>query len=507
MLRLLKTRTRDDTGGRTNRPLTSRRSCASRTVLLLALLIATTIFTACGGGGSSGSDTTATLSGNWQFTLAPPVDGSFSGGLQGGFLLQTSGSVKGSAAYAVSLPGFSIPCNSGSAAITGTISGQTVTLTAVAGTKTFTFSGMLSFDGSTMVGTYTTPTAGTSGDGATCGTIQTVPMQWSAILVPPITGAIVGNFHSVGGVAGLSNQDFLVSGSLTQAENTGASTATVSGTFNFANSDYPCFNAVSAAASVYGQISGNTITLQLVGPNESILGQIGEPTGSNGTTGLNPVTFDSAGGGYILQGIGPSYLVATSLCPGSLRSIDVAGDYGNICLAVQSASGTPNACQQPITLAPTTLTFPSQTVGATSTQTITLENASDTTLSGLLLTLANIPASAANFAETDACGLAGVPSHGKVFSLVPGQSCAVTIAFTPQCVTQCASALTATLTVTSPVSADKDTVFAVPITGTVFSSSAGISSSELDFRAEGGRRPPSVGNHTLQDIEHYAEIN
>jgi hypothetical protein len=28
------------------------------------------------------------LSGNWQFTMAPPSDGSFLGGLQGGFLLQ-----------------------------------------------------------------------------------------------------------------------------------------------------------------------------------------------------------------------------------------------------------------------------------------------------------------------------------------------------------------------------------------------------------------------------------
>jgi hypothetical protein len=506
MLRLDKNRTQ----GRTNRPLHSHRSCAGRRGLLLALLIATTILTACGGSGSSasgGSENTATLSGNWQFTLAPPVDGSFLGGVQGGFLLQTSNSVKGSAAYAVSLPGFLIPCNSGSAGITGTISGQAVTLTAAAGTQTFTFSGTLSFDGSTMVGTYTTPTAGTSGDGATCGTIQTVPIQWSATLVPPITGAILGNIHSVGGVAGLSNQDFRVSGSLIQAENTGSSTATVTGNLDFGNSDYPCFNTVSDTASVYGQISGNIVTLQVVGPNQSILGQIGEPTGSNGTTGLNLVTFDSAGGGYILHGIGPSYLMATSVCPGSLGNIDTAGDYGNLCLALQSASGTPNTCQQPITLTPAALTFPSQIAGSTSTQTITLANASGTTLSGLVLTLANIPASAANFAETDACGLEGVPSQGAPFYLASGQSCAVTIAFTPQCVTQCASALTATLTVASPVSADNDTVFAVPITGTGTSSSAGTSTSELDFRAEDRRRPASISNHTLLDIEPYAEID
>jgi hypothetical protein len=461
------------------------------------------MFSACGGGSSSGSGNTTTLSGNWQFTLAPPVDGSFLGGLQGGFLLQTNGSVKGSAAYAVSLPGLLIPCNSGSAALTGTISGQTVALTAVAGTQTFTFQGTLSFDGSTMVGTYTTPTAGTAGDGSTCGTVQTVPMQWSAILVPAITGNIQGNFHSTGGVAGLSNQDFSLSGSLTQAENTGASTATVTGTLNF--SDYPCFSSASDNASVYGQISGNSVTLQIVGNDEAVLGQIGEPTGSNGVTGLNPVTFDSAQGGYILHGVGPSYLVATSACPGSLANAVAAGDYGNLCLAVGSALGTSNACQQAITLTPATLVFPAQAVGTTSTQTITLANASSATLSGLVLKFANIPSSATNYAETDACGPQGIASQGEPFNLVSGQSCSITVTFIPQCATECESALTATLTVMSPVSADNDTVFAVPITGTGVSGSA-TSTSELDFGVEGRRRPPNISNRTLQDTENHAEI-
>ena len=36
------------------------------------------------------ADQYLTLSGNWQFTLANPPDGSFLGGLQGGFLLQNN---------------------------------------------------------------------------------------------------------------------------------------------------------------------------------------------------------------------------------------------------------------------------------------------------------------------------------------------------------------------------------------------------------------------------------
>jgi hypothetical protein len=444
------------------------------------LLAAAILLSACGGGGASSgsSETPASLAGNWQFTMAPPADGSFLGGLQGGFLLQTNGSVTGNTAFAVSLPGLLIPCNVGSAPIIGMISGQTVNLTAVAGTQTFTLTGTLSLDGSTLAGTYTS-TAGTSGDGAPCGTLQTVPMQWTAALVPPITGAVQGNFHSTGGAAGLSNQDFLVSGSLTQSANSGASTANVSGTLNFSNSDYPCFSSASNTANVSGQISGNFVTLQIVGSNQSVLGQIGEPADSNGASGLNPVNFDSVQGGYILHASGPAYMVASTDCPGSLANTSTAGDFGNLCLSVGSALGSANACQQPIALTPAALTFPQQSVGTTSTQTITLANVSSTALSGLVLTFANVPANLANFAATDACGPQGASSQGQPFSLASSQSCVITIAFAPQCVSGCASSLNAALTVTSPVSTDTDKIFSVPVTGTADS-----------------------GNRTVQEVEH-----
>jgi hypothetical protein len=520
MLRL----TTDRTRCRRSRPLGWRRFLAPYLNRLLVLLSVAIMFSGCGGNSSAGSEPSPSLSGNWQFTVAPPADGSFFGGLEGGFLLESSGSVTGAAAYAVSLSKLLIPCSSGSAAISGTTTGQTVSLTAVAGTQTFTFSGMLSLDGSTMAGTYAS-TAGTAGDGAPCGTAQT-GLQWSAIVVPPISGTIQGSFHSTGGTAGLSNQDFPVTGSLTQENNTGASTAVVTGTLSFTNpatsaSDYPCFDT----ASVYGGISGNSVTLQIVGSDESILGQIGEPAGSNGATGLNAATFVSLHGGYVLNGVGPSYLVASSACPGTLDSIFTdgvvsTGDYGNICLAIGAPLGAPNACQEPITLTPAALSFPAAAVGTSSTETITLGNTSGAALNGLALTFANIPATAANFTETDVCGPGGVASEGEPFELASGESCAITVTFTAQCAAECGSPLQATLTVTSPVSADNDTVFTVPITGSVTSGGA------VEFGAEAGSkasRSPSLSfakrnehaieplpissRRTSEDMEHHADFD
>jgi hypothetical protein len=474
----------------------SRRCGARLKTLLLPVLLGAVILAACGGSSSGGGKIQLLLSGNWQFTMAPPSDGSFLGGLQGGFLLQDGTSATGAATYAVSLPGLLIPCNIGTATITGSITGSIGnqnewTITAVAGTQTFTLQGIQSFDGTTIAGTYNS-TAGTAADGGPCGTAQT-GLQWSATLVPPITGNLQGSFHSTGGAAGLTNQDFLLSGSITQAQNTGASSAAVSGTMNFSlpgsnNSDYPCFDT----ASVYGQISGNSVTLQIVGPDESILGQIGEPANSNGVTGLNPVTFDSTQGGYILHAVGPSYLVATNTCPGNLSSTSTAGDYGDICLAVGSPSGT-NACQEPINLAPAavTMTYPPVPPATTSTETVTLGNTSNGALSGLTLAFANNPPTATNFSETDNCGPGGIPSQGQPFNLASGGSCVITITFTPQCGSQCSSPLSATLTVTSPASADDNTVFTVPITGTVT-----------------GEGAVQNFSSTSQDLEqHHAETN
>jgi len=464
--------------------------------LFSVLLAGPLLLTACGGGSSSNAQNNTGpngIAGNWQFTMGPPPDNSFLGGLQGGFLLQNNMSVTGAAVYRIELPappgGSPTVCNGGSAPITGTVNGSNVSFTAVTGPQTFTLTGGLSADGLTMIGTYT------STDGHGCGKAES-GLPWSAVYVPTLTGSIQGNFHSVLSPK-LKDQDFPVTGSLTQGQNIGASSATVTGTLNFEG--YPCLTT----ASVNGQVSGNALILQFFASSGSDVGQIGAPAGDSNPS---PVTILSSAAGTVIQGTN-GYGVSTGACPGG----NLPGDVGNVCLAL----GNTMSCTQPITLSPASLSFPIQQVGlpltvevgsAPTTQTIILTNAglSGTPLSGLSLSFN--PQSGApspfgvsdfnglpNFTEQDNC--ANPP--GSTFSLASQQSCSITIAFSPQQSCPwlpstalggenpefCPFPLSASLVVNSPVSVDNLTSFAVPITGLAFSAIM-PSTPELDFGAE-----------------------
>lgn len=470
---------------------------------LCALLLAAIIMaTGCSSGGNNNNNTQGgpSATGNWQFTVASPTDQSFTGGLQGGFLVQQGSTITGQAVYVVSLPqssGTPTVCSSGSATITGTLNGQNVTLNAT-GAQTFSFTGTLSMDGTTMAGTYSS-TAGTynSTTGpAACGTAQT-GLQWSAALVPALSGSVQGNFHSTFGP--LQNQDFTFTGLLTQGQNIGASSATVTGYLNFVNpstgiSDYPCLSLVN----VNGQISGSSLILQLIGQDGSNAGQIGGVVGS----GLGTVTLASTPHGYVVQSTsGPAYVVNSTFCPSS--GLSAPGDEGNLCLSLSTT-----ACQQPILLTPGFLSFPSQTLGSAATsQTITLTNTSPTnsTLNGLQAQLVIGPGSfpgfsdfdgLPNFTESDTCAT----SPGSPFSLEAGKSCTITVSFAPQescpwlpypsppsifgaSPTYCPFPLTTFVAVQSPSSADADLTFSVPITG--YGASALVPSTpELGFGSE-----------------------
>ena len=411
------------------------------------------------------------LSGNWQFTVANPPDQSFAGGLQGGFLVQNNNSLTGSIAYSISDSPASV-CNSGSATITGTISEQNVTFTAAAGTQTFTFIGSVSTDSSTMIGTYSS-TAGTGANGIACGTAQT-NLAWSANFVPPLVGAIQGNFHSTGGSSGLMNQQFPVTGLITQAANSGQSSAVVTGTLTFVDpvsllSVYPCIDMVT----LNGSISGNIVTLRLIAGDGSNVGQMG------GILPTQPVTFDRFRGGNVLHDLaGMGYAFNTQTCPGT--SLVQAGDFGNICLGVANST----ACSQPISLSPAELVFPPQAPGATSTLPVYLVNNTQSMLSGVAVTLGNASTPENNFAIVGAtCDVPGeplalpipLPEPDQPFDFLAGQTCTLPVSFT----SSSSAAVSATLSVTSPASVDNDKVFAVPISGT-----ASASASRSDMGAD-----------------------
>jgi hypothetical protein len=508
-------------------PGSSRLHAASLMVLsCAAILMMGAVLSSCGGSGGSfgGSQPPGMFSGNWQFTMAAQTDGNptdptFVGGLQGGFFLQSNGSVTGQTVYSIATStSITGACNSGSAPVSVTISGQNVTLTEVAGAQTFTLTGTLASNGSTMMGTYTS-TAGTAADGSPCGYAET-GLSWSAVSVPPLTGSISGSFHSggTGDDSGLLNQDFPVTGSLTQGANIGASNATVTGSLSFMNpltgsSDYPCIP--SGVVYVNGQISGNTVILQLIDVNGSNDGQIGIPISQASTNGgLETVTYNSTTNGYVLQSQGQAYVVNTRYCP-SNSSGDFE-DLGYICLGLNSQT----ACQEPITLFPEAITFPAQTLGTTpAQQTITLSNNSGSPLTGLTLTFSddntyvfsgesdfnNLP----SFSETDACGAGGTDSQGQPFNLGAGQSCPITVTFNPE--ESCpwipfgsppsASGVSPEycpftipgiqVQANSPSSADNDTSFVVSISGTGLSAVA-PSTHELDFSAEEQLSPPEA---------------
>jgi hypothetical protein len=473
-------------------------------ILLFGSMLA---LSACGGGSSSSSQQSqqgAVLAGNWQFNMTGPPDNSFVGGMQGGFLLQNNGSVTGGVVYSIALPQPpptpATVCSSGSAAVTGILNGQQVTLNAIAGTQTYALTGTLSADGSTMMGTYT------STDGQGCGTAQT-GLQWSATSVNPITGNIQGIFHSTLGGA-LLNQNFPVTGFLTQGENIGASNATVTGSLNF-NGGYPCLNT----ASVNGQISGNSVVLQIIGSNGLNSGQIGAPAGFSHPS---PVVFaSSAGGGSLLQGT-DGYAVSTKACPGPGA---LPGDGGNVCLGF----GNDTSCLQPITMTPAAITFPPQALGSfAAKQTITLTNSdpAGSTLTNLSLSLQVLPSfftgfsdfnGVPNFTEQDTCAA----SPGLSFSLAPQQSCSISVLFSPQqscpwlpspifggvAPASCPSSLTGKVIVNSPKSADNDTSFVVPVTGLGLSAIV-ASTPEVDFGAEAVSEasPPQLLSFSNQSV-------
>jgi hypothetical protein len=230
--------------------------------LLLGMLIVTT---ACGGGGSAMSQT-APLSGNWQITLSrhvnpiPPL--TFTG-----FLIQSGTSVTGNLILGSNC--------SGVGPLTGTVDGQNVSLTINEFGEDISLMGTMPSSNSPMSGEFSNLAGGCTAYPNT-GT-------WSAVQVAPLTGSFHGTFVS----ATPANGTLDVTGTLAQGPNTGSSTATLTGTI--AASGAARFCSYLSTATITGIISGTAVSLNLFGPDGSLIsqigqiGQIGNPAASQAT--------------------------------------------------------------------------------------------------------------------------------------------------------------------------------------------------------------------------------
>ncbi len=262
-------------------------------VLATALLVSTLLLLAGCGGGSAPAPQGGALSGNWQLTLNQ--EGGRITQFVSGFLVQSNGTVTGS----VVLP----PANtinfhcSGTGPVSGTLNGQTVSLSINEGGSTLSLMGSMSADNTTITGSYATL-------GGAC--VKPTTGTWSASLIPPLTGNFTGTLSNstymqslMGLPSGGTVAPIMVSGTMTQSPNIGAANATLTGTITAVG--YPCFRT----ASLTGTVSGENVILTVFGTDGAQIGSIGQPgfpatiiTGSSGlslTGGGTGPTADNSG--------------------------------------------------------------------------------------------------------------------------------------------------------------------------------------------------------------------
>jgi hypothetical protein len=233
----------------------------------IALLLGCTLLlAACGGGsssnngnGSSGASSPS-IAGNWQMSLQK-AGTTTTPKTQSGSLTQDKDAVGGQML-------FTGPLCRGVGNVTGSVTGNDVSLALGLTGLTVNLTGSLASDQASMSGTYTILASGCQGS-------TTDPQEtgaWTANMVKPLTGSFQGNFTST-----RLGTSFPVMGQLTQAANNGSSNIGLSG--NFAISGY-CFDS----ANVVGLVSGTGAVLNLVDPNGIQIGQIVGNTALDGTS-------------------------------------------------------------------------------------------------------------------------------------------------------------------------------------------------------------------------------
>jgi hypothetical protein len=214
------------------------------------------------------------LTGNWQLDLLQEEPRPQTPLSVSGFVVDSNNALTGS----VEVPAVAGQHNCGGiGSLTGTVSGQNVTIAVNEGGTTLNFTGSISADGKSMSGDY-------QGPGGGCYTTSTTG-TWNAFLIPPLSGNFTGTIESSYMQilqAASTPVPVTVSGSITQSTNAGTGNATLTGTISAVG--YPCFSA----ASLSGTISGQNVYLNIFGYNGVQIGTLGQP-GTVGAAG-SPAT-------------------------------------------------------------------------------------------------------------------------------------------------------------------------------------------------------------------------
>jgi hypothetical protein len=218
------------------------------------------------GNSSSTPPPTGVLTGNWQISLLRHSNPTLQ--VYTGFLQQSGNSISG-------LMILGDGC-SGVGPVSGSLSGQNLQLDINEFGQDLTLSGTLPPGGSSP-GTLLTGAFSTLGGGCTSfpstGT-------WSAVEVQPVSGP----FH---GTVTLSDGETLlnVTGTLTQGPNTGSSNASLNGTITASGGTAFC--SYLSTATITGFISGTSVSLNLFGPDGSLIAQAGGSSGLPATVSIN----------------------------------------------------------------------------------------------------------------------------------------------------------------------------------------------------------------------------
>ncbi len=232
------------------------------------------------GGTTSPVAPNGSLTGNWQLNMLQEFPGTGIPLSASGFLTQSNDQLTGSMQGPTILSANKQAVNcGGTAQITGTITGQSVTFAENLGGTVYNFTGAISSDNESMSGDY-------QAQGGACFTTPTTG-TWNAFLIPQLTGSFTGEISASSYMAQLTGVSpaipIAVSGSIAQSANAGASDATLTGTITALG--YPCFTT----ASMTGTISGQNVYLDLYDYNGALIGTLGQPSGSAGTPG-SPAT-------------------------------------------------------------------------------------------------------------------------------------------------------------------------------------------------------------------------